>query len=212
MPLITDYSTVAELKAFLRITDSADDAELAVALTAASRAIDQATNRAFGQTDPAVARYYTWEEGRRPNGPPWEGRHRLDVDDISTTTGLVVKVDEDDDGVYETTLTVNTDFQLWPWNAAAESRPWEQIVLRPNVTFPTHLRAVEVTAKFGWATVPTEVEQAAQIQAARFFSRRNSPYGVAGSPDLGNELRLLAKVDADVEVLLRRVRKEWFVA
>ena len=40
----------------------------------------------------------------------------LDVDDISVTTGLIVKLDDNDDGTYEKTLTLNTDFFLEPSN------------------------------------------------------------------------------------------------
>ena len=39
--------------------------------------------------------------------------------------------------------------------------------------------------------------------------RKGSPYGIAGSPDLGSELRLLAKLDADVAVLLRSFVRMW---
>ena len=39
-------------------------------------------------------------------------------------------------------------------------------------------------------------------EASRWFARRNSPYGIAGSPEMGSELRLLAKLDPDVAVML----------
>jgi len=44
------------------------------------------------------------------------------------------------------------------------------------------------------------------IQASRLFVRRQSPFGIAGSPDLGT-VRLSSRVDADVEALLRPFRK-----
>jgi hypothetical protein len=44
------------------------------------------------------------------------------------------------------------------------------------------------------------------MQASRIFSRRQSPFGIAGSPDLGT-VRLSARLDADVEALLRPFRK-----
>jgi hypothetical protein len=62
---------------------------------------------------------------------------------------------------------------------------------------------VKVTALWGWTAVPVAVKQATLLQASRFFSRRHSPYGVAGSPELGSEIRLLARVDPDVGVSLR---------
>jgi len=50
--------------------------------------------------------------------------------------------------------------------------------------------------------VPTTVKQATLLQASRVFARREAPFGVAGSPDMGSELRLLEKVDPDVAVML----------
>lgn len=54
----------------------------------------------------------------------------------------------------------------------------------------------------GEAAVPEAVVNACLLQASRYWSRRSAPFGVAGSPELGNELRLLNKLDPDVEVLL----------
>jgi len=45
-----------------------------------------------------------------------------------------------------------------------------------------------------------------KIQAARLFLRNQSPFGIAGNTDLGT-VRLAAKLDADVEALLRPLRK-----
>jgi hypothetical protein len=57
------------------------------------------------------------------------------------------------------------------------------------------------------------VEQATLLQASRFHARRFSPYGVAGSPELGSELRLLAKLDADVELALSKAQLvRWWAA
>lgn len=196
MPLDnTDYVSAAELKAYLRIADTDDDAQLAFAITAASRAIDLAAGRPFGLDDPAVARTYTWNGERL-------GKHGslLSVDDISGATGLVVV----NDGV-----TVDAaDYSLHPANAALKGRPFTAI-LRTNGTFSTGYQKVSVTAKFGWTAVPTVVKQACLIQASRFFQRRESPYGIAGSPDVGSEFRLLQKVDPDVGLMLSSV-KRWY--
>lgn len=209
MAFAPDYCTVAELKTHLRITDTDDDTPLAISVTAASRAVDHACNRQFGQDSSAVARYYTYDGGCLDTGADY--RQILEIDDLMTTASLVVKVDTDDDGTFEETLTEVTDFRLYPWNAAANGRPWTHIVLPANDSFPLEARAVEVTAKWGWTAVPAIVKNATLIQAARFFQRRNSPYGVAGSPDLGNELRLLARLDPDVAIMLSTVIRPWVV-
>jgi hypothetical protein len=54
--------------------------------------------------------------------------------------------------------------------------------------------------------VPYEVRSAAKIQASRLFLRTQSPFGIAGNTDMGT-VRLSAKLDADVEALLRPMRK-----
>jgi hypothetical protein len=201
-----DYVTASQLKSALAITGTADDTELGFAITAASRAVDQFCGRQFGVISSAVARYYYPAPG---HAIPWR-RRGIFIDDLMTTTDLVVKVDTDADGVYETTLTLDTDYELHPLNAAADSRPWTRIVEALNASICLTPRVpVEVTAEWGWTAVPTEVVQATIIQAARFFKRKNAPFGVAGSPDQGSELRLLARVDPDVAVLLSGVRLYW---
>lgn len=202
MAWAADYCTTAELKAFIRINDAVDDAVLARAITAASRAIDRACNRQFGLVTAVEARYYTARWDRR------RGRWVLDIDDLMTATGLLVKADLQDDASYTDAITV---FQLKPVNAAALTRPWTQIVVHPSspVT-PTSLEdGVEVTARWGWTTVPTTIVQACLLQASRLASRRDSPYGIAGSPETGSELRLLAKVDPDVAVMLGTYIRHW---
>lgn len=200
-----DYTTLAELKSYLRITDTADDAELGFAITAASRAIDVAAGRQFGQTSPAAARYYSYGGAHDGN------RQMLEIDDLMSKTGLVVKFDSNNDGVFETTLVEGTDFQLWPYNAAANGLPWTHIILAYGSIFPVLTREIEITALWGWSSVPVVIKQAALVQAARFFARRNSAYGIAGSPELGNEMRLLARLDPDVAVLVTSVKRLWTV-
>lgn len=207
----TLYASVAELKAHLRITDTDDDAPLAVALAAASKAIEDATYRTFGLTGSAVARFFDYE------GLHIEGRCAVKIADLQTTVGLVVTGDFDGSYAYATSLTLGTDFDLYPWNAAADGVPWTHIVFRPsNANFGTYCapaaRLLTVTANWGWTAVPTTVKQACLIQAARFFMRRDAWAGVAGSPDLGNELRLLSELDVDVAPMLNGYRRLWGAA
>lgn len=54
----------------------------------------------------------------------------------------------------------------------------------------------------GEGSTPSAIVNACLLQASRFWSRRSSPFGVAGSPEFGNELRLLNRLDPDVEVML----------
>lgn len=200
-----DYITLAQLKAQLRTVDSSDDGALAIAITAASRAIDYECNRQFGVST-STARVYTYNPCLYLDGMP-----ALAVDDLQTSSGLVVKTDLDDSGTFETTLTLGTDFALWPPNAPANGLPWTHLVTlsRSSTYLPVTFQGVQATATWGWTAVPGVVTQAALIQAARFFVRRDSAYGVAGSPALGNEIRLLARLDPDLAPLLTTVRRSW---
>jgi hypothetical protein len=197
-----DYVTTSELKAYLRITDTVDDTQLGFAITAASRAIDKYCGRQFGLTASAEARRYTAE---------WDKTSCLwfvPVDDFMTTVGLVVGVDLDKDDLFADFIT---DYSKRPFNASQKSKPWTEIYIRSTSTIKPGCTegGVEVTAKWGWTAVPTVVKEACLLQASRFHSRRESPFGVAGSPDAGSELRLLAKVDADVGVALTDVIRWW---
>lgn len=197
-----DYCTAAELKAFVRISDSDDDAQVALAVTAASRAVDLATHRQFGSSTAPEDRFYTAEWDRKL------GRWVIAIDDLMTVTGLTVHYDTDDSGDYADMID---EFQLRPVNAAANGRPWTEIVVRPSsaVTPGGTEGGVEVHGTFGWSAVPVTIKEATLLQASRFLSRRDSPFGVAGSPEIGSEMRLLPKLDPDVALAVRPYRRWW---
>lgn len=182
------YITAAELKTWMRVAGSAEDALYADAAEAASRAVDRHCNRQFGQTAAVEARLYTaWWDTRI-------GRWTVTVDDFQDATGLTVTVP---------TGTVDV-LAKKPANAAQRGKPWTHLVVDPTAAYrPTGVDdEVTVTVKWGWTAFPTPVKTACKLQGSRFMARRDSPYGVAGSPDLGNELRLLAKLDADITPML----------
>lgn len=198
MALYPDYVTSAELKSYVRISDLVDDTEVALAIAAASRAVDRACGRQFGVTDTVQSRFYTAEHDRS------SGRWLIGIDDVMTQTGLSVDVDG----------AAITEFDLKPSNAAADGRPWTEILVKSSsATRPTSAAdGVKVTATFGWTAVPTAIKQATLMQASRLLSRRDSPFGVAGSPEMGSELRLLAKLDPDVAVTIAPYRRFWGAA
>lgn len=207
MTLVTDYTDLAALKLHLGRPsgNTADDTELSACITAASRAIDATCNRVFGQAASASARYYTW------NGETYDASPAILIDDVATTTDLAVTVDTGLDYTYSTTLTLNTDFDLAPWNAAGDLVPWNMIVLRsPSpVILPTRARSVSVTGQWGWAAVPDLVSQACLIQATRWFMRRDAWAGVAGGPEAPYAVRLFDKLDPDVAMMLVPVTRFW---
>jgi hypothetical protein len=194
-----DYISDVEFKnEYKNIPDSADDTKIAWAITTASRSVDdhctQGAERQFGKVDEAEERLYTgfWS--------PERGRWVVEVDDFHTSTGLVVTVNG---------VAVTGSLAL-PLNAVKKGRPWGKLILPSDVQLCGEEGEVSVVAQWGWASVPVPVKQATALQANRLLARSSSPFGVAGSPENGSELRLLSKLDPDVVVSLKDyVRRGW---
>lgn len=195
-----DYITVQELAGYVRIPDNVDDSQLALAISAASRSVDRHCDRQFGLVAAPEVRFYT------PSYDHNKCRWTISIDDLMTETGLVVHFDKEDDETYSEEIMA---YVLRPRNAAPEGRPWTEMVFGKDVRLNDHNESVKVTAQFGWTTVPDAIKQATMLQANRIFTRRGAPFGVAGSNDMGSELRLLNKVDPDVEVILQDYVRRW---
>ena len=202
MALSPDYVTLEEFQAYLRIDedDDTDDDQLELAITAASRAIDRSANRQFGLNGSAVARVYTPEWSRTLS------RYVVEIDDLMTQTGLEVASSTSTEGTFD---LAHTTYRLTPFNAPSDGRPWTKILFAPGTSVNCGIGTVEVTGNWGWTAVPTTIQNATLIQASRFLKRRDSAFGIAGSPDLGNELRLLDRIDPDVAVMISAYRRWW---
>ena len=184
MAITNGYCTQNELKGFVGIptSDSGDDDLLDDAVNAASRQIDAFCGRIFYAQGAATARkFFT-------NDP-----YRLRVDDISSETGLVVKLDDDDDGTYEVTVA-SSEFQLLPINGVVGGiliSPFYIIELFSGgsqewpMDFSSKRPRAEVTAKWGFPSVPEQIRQATLMLASELFAMRNAPLGVAGVGDFG---------------------------
>lgn len=192
MPWAPNYATPADLAAYLRIPDEdiQDEEQMVLALAGASRAVDRTCRRQFGALAAPAARVYTARVDPQLNRPV------VAIDDLMDDTGLLIEV-----GGEEVTGV------LGPANAPADGVPWTRIAGPWPLGVPD---AVTVTALWGWTSVPDAVVQATLMQASRLLARRDSPYGVAGSPEAGSEIRLLARVDPDVAVLLRHYTRRWW--
>jgi hypothetical protein len=188
-----DYITLPELKSFIGgVSGAQDDVTLAAAITAASRAVDNHCGRQFGKVDFQVARIY-----EHPSAC-----YTFVIDDLMDTNDITVSTDLADDQTYATAIT---DFRLYPLNAPADGEPYMKLRIGDGVSYGP----VRIFAWWGWQEVPADVRYATMIQASRFFKRKDAPFGILGSPEMGSELRLLAKVDADVAVLLSGRRRLW---
>jgi hypothetical protein len=203
---MASYASLSELKVFVTIpvADTQDDVALQLALDAATTQVDNWTDRVFTADATVTTRDYMVSQ-----------TGVLDVDPISTLTGLVVATDDNGDGTFETTWAAS-DYRVEPTNAVAAGVPWDRIVALGTRWFPKNtLRpTVRITAKFGWpgGVVPQAVKLATLIQASRLFKRKDAPFGVAGSVEFGSEMRLLNELDRDAQNLLRPFRRSWWVA
>jgi hypothetical protein len=201
-----DYVGLEPFRTYVRIhvdADDTDDDELLDAMAGAFRAIDDECQRQFGKTDAAEDRFYVprWSKTRRA----W----LVATDDIPTRTGLVVHLDTAQDGTFATEVT---NYLLRPSNADKLGKPWEGLLFAAPSGAIVRGLADEVRVRtaaggFGWIAVPRTVTLASKMQGSRFLMRRDAPFGVAGNPEQGSELRLLAKVDPDVSVMLKRYRR-----
>lgn len=202
MPWAPDYVTPEELADYVRTDVESDRLELTSACAAASRAVDLATYRQFGQTA-AEARIYT------PKWSPKLGMWVVECDDCFATP-TAVAIDTAGDGTFSTTIDP-ADVVMRPVNNAVKGRPFERMAIRRGVSVfsPLGADSVRLTNVWGWSVgVPETVHLASRLQASRFFARRNSPYGVAGSPDQGSEIRLQSRADPDVKLMLKDYRRD----
>lgn len=183
MALGDPYITVADLKAHANVQDVDDDGYLETLVKAVSRSIERHTGRQFNDAGSVSARKF------RASHP-----YRLDVDDFSTETGLIVSAES----------RTFTDLTLEPLNGVVggvTGWPFDRIVSQSS-GFPS---TVDVTARWGWAEVPDDVYQAALIQAARIFGRRYSTNGIVGQGDF--VFRVSLKMDPDVAMMLEPYRR-----
>jgi hypothetical protein len=203
MPITNGYATRNQVKAALRIgtADTIDDDLIDNCVGAASRLIDGYCNRRFWQTGTAEARVYQAEDS-----------FYCSIDDIAGTA-ITLKTSSFADGNFDVTWTTS-DYQLEPLNGNLDGLTWAYDKIRAvgDYLFPTvnanfgEQALVQVTAVFGWPSVPEPVTQATIIQASRIFKRYDSPLGVVGFGDLG-QIRVSRYLDPDMAQLVEPYRR-----
>lgn len=175
------YATLVEGRGRVGITDAADtvdDTRLTNALTAASRGIERVCGRQFNDAGSASARLFA------------PGRCDLaEVHDFSTATGLIVASDTAGDGTYTTAWSA-ADYQLEPLDGIVDGEPgWPFWVIRAVGTQSFNIwsarASLRVTARWGWAAVPSPVHEACLIVATEIFKLKDAAFGVAGFGEFG---------------------------
>ena len=204
MAIVNGYATLTQIKAYMSISDNTDNDLLEDLVESASRSIDRIANRRFYLDSSASARLYRAYSNIF-----------VFVDDIGTTSSLVVAVDEDGNGTYSKTLTLNTDYILDPLTSPSLNRPYTQLTMVSNTeTWPIFpgltsngLRpGVQVTARWGWPSVPDDINMACLILTADLYKRKDAPGGILGLGDLG--VVRMSPIGRDVTAMVRAYKKE----
>ncbi len=180
LALGASYATLAELRSRLQVSDAAftgEDTKLTAALATASRGIEKLCGRQFNVAGSATARVYE----------PFSYT-LVKVDDISTTSGLVVKTDTAGDGTYSTTIT-SAQYQLRPLNGVVDGETgWPYYEIESiNQYWPTYwqIAPIQVTANWGWSAVPAAIKEGCLILAEEIYRVAELPFGVGGYGQFG---------------------------
>ena len=202
MAITNGYATLAQFQAYANMSTITADETTTIekAIEAASRTIDRIADRRFYMDTNATARLYRTVDF-----------YTLPVDDIATTSGLVVALDATGNGNYTDTLTLNTDYVLDPVTAPQKGRPYTAITMVGTETFPLPISRrpqVQVTARFGWylGVPPDDVVEACLILSADYVKRASSVGGVLGLSELG-AIRM-SPLGRDISAIVRAYRRE----
>lgn len=194
-PYVGRYAAVVDLREQAKIDDAVDDQVLERALKAAEDQIDRHCRRgADGGPRPFTAPDLQEDEPSvrefRPRGGP------LKIDDVVEVQLVEVR--------HGDAWTAVATYDLEPLGAVDAGQPYTRVMF----TRPVWTDRVRITGWWGWPQLPDVVVQATLLQASRLAQRRNAAFGVAPTPSVdGTGMRLLAKLDADVELLLAPLRR-----
>lgn len=186
-----DYLNFELTKKYMNIQHEEDDPFIESWITTVSRNVDDFCNRQFGQVDSLEERTYQ---------PVWFAdlcKTIIEIDDLEDVTGFEL-FDSDGNEI--------TDYEFGPENAVKKGKVFTEVSVDTR-----YYSKMTANGLWGRSTVPSSVVTAGYIQAKRVGARRSSPLGVAGSPNTGSEIRLLAKLDPDFQIALKPFVRNWYL-
>jgi len=179
--VVNGYASLADLKEYLGITGtSTADSGLEQAIETASRELDGHCDRQF----------FTVAGATRYAGPGDVNGRCLNIPDIAAGQITSVKVDTNDDGTFDTTVTEGTGFAVAPVAGtliAGCTAPVSELIAM-TFNWPTYgfrPARVEIVGTFGWAAVPDPIHQACLQLAAQRWKSKDAPLGVVQSAEFG---------------------------
>jgi len=194
LAVVNGYTTLTQLKAKLLpegATFTTNDTMLENVIEAVSRWIDAYCGRIFYTTS-SETRVYT----------PITS-HLVVTDDIATITSVKLDIGA---RTYPTTLA-STDYDTLPFNTSSTVMPIMGLTVAPTGSYnfyPSINKSVQIVGTFGVPSGCTWLEQvreACEIQCARIYKRKDSPFGVTGTGALG-QISVIEGLDTDVKALL----------
>lgn len=169
MAITNGYATLAEYKQWVTMrgsstsNDPTDDAVIENHIEAVSRYIDRETGVRFFADSTDATRYYTPTDS-----------YVLKIDPLSAAP-TSVSIDTTGTRSY-TALTINTDFELLPYNAALDGQAYTElhiIAVLSSYSWPILAKGVKVVGKFGYPSVPHDVREATLLIAQNLNSARS---------------------------------------
>lgn len=172
------YCTAEELKSRLQISTTSDDSEIALAVAAASRAVDGYCGR------------YFWRGTDTRTYVPRD-LYQTRTDDLVSVSALATDPagNTAQGGTFPVSWPAGS-FQLLPYNPGTFGEPWPFTKVRAvgGFTFPwvvplllMRMDRVQVTGVFGWPAVPAVIRSMTLTVAAEVFRSKDAPGG-GGAP------------------------------
>jgi hypothetical protein len=169
MTITNGYATLADYKQYVSTrglsgvvgADASDDAAIEMLIESASRYIDAETGRRFYKDANDGVYYFTAQSPRICYLP-----------DFASITSVEV----DYSGVRSYTALTSADYDVVPYNYAADGLPITAIVVSPLSSygyFPTCERGIKITGKRGWSSVPTDIKHACIEIAQNIYASRS---------------------------------------
>ena len=186
------YVTYVDVRKYLNISGSDDDALLIELIAGAQAAIDRYTKRTFSSTANATRRFTV--------GRDTDGRKLYLDGDLASINAVVT----DADSTAPTTVTTSEYF-THPRNVA----PYHALELRSNAdvswTYTSEPEmGITVSGKWAFSTAPPEDIQRATVRLAAYYYRQRGAqvFDVTASPTTG-QITIPQGMPKDVEKLLK---------
>jgi hypothetical protein len=181
------YTSVADLKAYLGITEADDDSLLAAAISAAQTAIDGYCHRTF-EASADSTRYFDYSSENIDGN--W-----LYLDDEIASITTVTNGDS--------TEVTSSQYTTWPRNETPYTRI--RILSNSGITWTytdEWMDAISVTGKWAYSTTaPNTVVQACLRLASFYFRAKDSPLTDVTAIEAGTVIRTPG-IPQDVRALL----------